>query len=265
MSIKDIASGRSDMYSINPELIQIQPGFNVRVYNEELDEHIKNLASSIATIGIQKPIDICMDKNTPILVDGFCRLSAVFLANETLNADIKTVPVKVVSYDIAERTLGLYTRNSSYPLSLFEQSIVVDRLIGYKWDEERICHSMGCSISHVKNLILLAGASETIKDMVIADQVSASNAIEAVRTFGAKAEAALLEAVGLADSQGKKKVTRKQLTKTTKKPKVDWKHYGPLCRDMIELIVESADTKEVREANFADAKKLLEEMKQMEK
>jgi ParB family transcriptional regulator, chromosome partitioning protein len=262
-NIKELSVGRTDLYMLDPNSILIDEGFNVRIDTPELREHIDKLAVSIASIGVKQPLTVYWNGEAPVLTDGFCRLSAVKIAN-TMGADITSVPVRMEAKyaNDADKVESLLTRNSGRPLTLLEQSDVIKRLIGFGKTEENIAGNTGYSISHIKNLILLASADTNVRALIINDTVSASNAIEAIRKFGAKAFEALTEAVKIAEGDGKKKVTQKQLKSKTRG--LAWKDYGPKCRDMLHLICFSAQTKEVLEANIRDAKELLREIQELE-
>jgi len=262
-NIKELSVGRTDLYMLKPETIQIKDDLNIRIDTPELQEHIRQLATSIASIGVKQPLTVYMENDIPILTDGFCRLSAIKLANN-MGAEIVSVPVRLEAKyaNDADKTESLLTRNSGKPLTLLEQAGVVKKLLAYGKVEESIAGNTGYSISHIKNLILLSSATTSVREMVVNNLVSASNAIESIRKFGAKADEALIEAVKIVESGGKKKITQKQLN--TKK-RLSWKDYGPKCRDMLHLILFSAETKEVREANFKEAKVLLTEIESLGK
>ena len=243
MSIKDIARENRGNYYIKPELIQVKEGFNARIDTEDLQAHIESLARSIATRGIEVPLAIFMEGDAPILTDGHCRLLAVPIANEKYGAEIQEVPIVLESklYNDADRKASLLTRNSAFPLSLLEKAGIVGDLLAFEWSEEKIMETIGCSISHVKDLRLLSTASEAVRELIVNDTVSATNAVEAIRKFGAKAGEALTEAVKMANKQGRKKVTEKQT-----QPAFPWKKYGPLLREALENLLFKSDGEELK-------------------
>ena len=241
MSIKDIARENRGNYYIKPELIQVKEGFNARIDTEGLQTHIEGLAQSIATRGIEESLAVYMDGDTPVLTNGHCRLQAVSIANEKYGADIKEVPIILESklYNDADRKASILTRNSVFPLSLLEKAGIVGSLIAFEWTEERIMETIGCSISHIKDLRLLSTASEAVRELITTDAVSATNAVEAIRKFGAKAGEAMTEAVKMANAQGRVKVTKKQT-----QPAFPWKKFGPLLREALENLLFNSKEKE---------------------
>ena len=254
MGIKEIARENRGNYYLKPELIQIKEGFNARIDTEDLQAHIESLAQSIATRGVEVPLAIFMDGDTPVLTDGHCRLQAIAIANEKFGADITEVPVILESklYNDADRKASLLTRNSAFPLSLLEKAGVVGDLLAFEWTEEKIMETLGCSISHVKDLRLLSTATEVVRELVINDTVSATNAIEAIRKFGAKAGEALTEAVKIANTQGRAKVTKKQT-----QPAFPWKVYGPLIQEALENLIFNSQEPEDQKRHVKAAEELL--------
>jgi len=252
----------SRVYQMKLEEIHIEEGFNVRLSTQTSQAKLRDLAMSIAQVGVKEPL-LGYETVDGIfyLEDGHRRLAAVAIANAEFGASIESIPVRYEAKfaNETDRTENLLIRNSGEPLTLLEQADVVKRLLNYGRTEEAISSHAGYSISHVKNLILLCSASEGVRSLVIEDFVSASNAIEAIRKFGDKAQEALTEAVAMVNDGGgkKKRVTQKSLNI---KKKVDWKRIGPKLVDMLQLIVFSVDSEEVRTANYEDAKTLLAEI-----
>ena len=81
--IREIAEGRSDVHRVNPFLIKIEPGFNAREIDApSTQEHIDELAQSIAKIGVQRPLKVRNKGGEMLLKDGECRLRATIRAIE---------------------------------------------------------------------------------------------------------------------------------------------------------------------------------------
>jgi len=165
--IKTLATRRSDLFWLTPEIITEEEGWNIRQPGQDLDDHIRSLCDSIKEIGVQEPLTIYMKGDIPVLTNGHCRLAAVRLAISE-GADIKGVPVRVEErqVDDARRTLSLLTRNAGKPLSMIEQAIPVRRLLDYGWSDKEIAAKAGFSLSKVKDLIALCGADTEVKEMI---------------------------------------------------------------------------------------------------
>ena len=250
----------SRIYQMKIEDLYIKDGFNVRIDTPESMEELHSLAKSIAARGILEPLTVfAEDDGTAYVENGHRRMMAVEIANAEYGADIKTVPARFESKFVSEidRTENLLVRASGKPLTMLEQAEVVKRLLTFGRTEEAIADHCVCSITHIKNLVILAAASDKTRDMVINGTISATNAVESIRKFGAKAEEVLVEALTMVDDSKKQKVTRKQLGK---KNKIDWKIYGPKLQEILFTLLFSAGTDEVRKANEEDAKELLREI-----
>jgi ParB-like chromosome segregation protein Spo0J len=210
--LKDMAVGVKDLFMLNPNLIQEEPGWNARIEGPELDAHIRQLADSIKEIGVQEPLTIYVRNEVPILTNGHCRLAAVRLAISE-GAEIKAVPCRTEERHAndADRVLSLITRNSGKPLSLLEQASVVKRLLAFGWAEPDICKKTGFSRTHVSNLLALSGAPASVGKMVAAGEVSASLAVEVIREHGDKATEVLHQGVERAKADGKTRATPKHV------------------------------------------------------
>ena len=80
MAIKDVASGRSDLYRLDPKIIQIKEGWNSREATDpQNSNHIAELAASIREVGVKKPLVCYMENDIVYVTDGHCRLQAVML------------------------------------------------------------------------------------------------------------------------------------------------------------------------------------------
>lgn len=214
-NIKHIAVGRSDLFRLNPFSIKVRDGWNSRdLANPENQEHVEMLAKSISEIGVQEPLTVYMDGETPILTDGHCRLAATFHAINHLGADIKSVPVKTEARgaDERDRLLSQLVRNSGKRLTPLEQGSVFKRLIDLGWSEAQIAAKTGTNVQLVAKYLDLRAAPIEVQDMVTRGEVSATLAISVLADQGAtKATEMLTAAVNDAKSAGKRKATAKNL------------------------------------------------------
>ena len=58
MGIKDLIEGRLDTYKVDPSIIIIDEGFNVRIPGEDLDDYIRWLADSIKSEGVKEALNL---------------------------------------------------------------------------------------------------------------------------------------------------------------------------------------------------------------
>ena len=75
--IAQFSQGRSDINRIDPRLLVIVPGFNMREESPELDVHIDMLAQSIAEVGVKKPIEVKLEDGKLLVREGHCRARAL--------------------------------------------------------------------------------------------------------------------------------------------------------------------------------------------
>lgn len=207
MKLQDIAVGRSDLLRIDPRKIVVDPSFNVRADTPELQEHIATLARSISEIGVQKPLTVRLHNDAPYLVDGHCRLQAALLLGDM----IQTVPCLPEGRGVSEadRTLMLLTQNSGMPLTPLEKAAVFSRLLGYGWSEADIARKAGYSVQHVRNLLDLNAAPSEVLDMVRSGEVSATLAIQEIKTGNSDR---LISAVRVVRTEGGKRVTARTIS-----------------------------------------------------
>ena len=231
--LKDIANGVKDLYMLSPGIIIEEPGWNVRQDGPDLDAHIRQLADSIKENGVKEPLTVYMRGDSPVLTNGHCRLMAVRLAISE-GAEIISIPCRVEerTANDADRVLSMITRNSGKPLTSLEQSAVITRLMAFGWSASQIASKCGFSVSHVNDLVALAGAPVAVTQMVAAGDVSATTAVKVIRKHKEKATDVLQEGKVAAVAAGKTRVTDKHV----KTAGINWKVDGPrLLQSAISL------------------------------
>lgn len=220
--IRQLSQSRGDLYRVDPAIIHIVEGFNARSFDDPANmEHVEELANSIAQIGVKNPLRVRWDAtNSRIeLVDGECRLRAVRLA-VSRGAEIKSVPV--ISEDRyaspAELVLTQLTANGGRNFTPLEKAAVMKRLLAFGWSEAEIASKVGISRLRVTQLLELSAAPTEVTDMVAKGKVSASLAIETMRSTkgdGEEATKQLRAGIEQAARDGKSKATRKDVTKAS--------------------------------------------------
>lgn len=214
MALKDIAAGRTDIYRIDPRLLKIKDGWNSRDLSDPANQaHVEELSLSIAEIGVKRPIVVSWENNEPFVTDGHCRYFATMKAIER-GAEIKTVPV--IPEDRysseADRIFTQIIHNAGKPLTSIEQAKVFKRLIDFGWKGQDIAAKAGISASRVSQILDLLTLPEPVKAMVTAGSVSASLALQTVKSEGEKAVETLSDAVETAKAEGKTKVLPKHMS-----------------------------------------------------
>jgi ParB/RepB/Spo0J family partition protein len=209
-TFKEIASGRKDLFMLDPATIQKKDGWNVRESTDDLAAHVRWLADSIKEIGVQQPLTVYMEDDVVYVSDGHCRLDAANLAIAE-GCELNAVPCRVEERysSEADRVLSMVVRNSGKPLTPLEKAEVYKRLHALGWDEKAIAAKAGVSVPHVSSLLSLSAAPTEVKDMVKAGKVAATTATKAIREHGTKATEKLAEAVVAAQASGKVKAAAK--------------------------------------------------------
>lgn len=241
-TIKELAQGRSDVFKVDPRVIQIKDGWNQREEGPDLDTHIDSIAQSIVANGYMpsKPIEVYMEGGTMYVSDGHCRLRATVRAIEHYQTDIKTIPViNVAKANDADRMLSQITSNSGKPLTPFEQAKVYDRLLKFGWEAKDIAIKAGKSTAHVSQVLDYLTLPENIKLLVISGQLSGTLAIKMFKEANGDAGKVieqLKEGAANAQSQGRTRVMPKDMSGNGQK-----REKSPGIRKLLKDVFETAD------------------------
>lgn len=213
--IKDMMEGRSDIFRINPYLLNVKDGWNVREMDDpENAQHITELARSIAEVGVRNPLTVYFENGKLYLSDGHCRLMATFMAIEVFGAEVRTVPVKTEDrYSTeADRVFSQIVLNSGKPLTPFERSTNFHRLLGLGWTEDMIAAKSGIGKSRVIQILELKLLPDAVKTLVRQGKIAPTLAAQVWKENGEDADAtvsAISEGFAAATSEGRDKVTRR--------------------------------------------------------
>jgi len=223
-SIRDFAT-RTDMYRIDPRVIEIEENHNPRDYTlAENRAHLDELKASVAVNGVQHPVEIRHDKggNRVILVDGECRVRACMelIAD---GIDIKTIPAVVVAGgNEKDRLYRALIANTGKPLSTWETGKAFQRLVNFGDTPEGIAKQMGYSLTFVNKALELADAPEEVKHMLSEEAVTPSLALHELRTKPvAEAIESLKTQVAAARASGKKTARKVQENRLDPKKMLD--------------------------------------------
>lgn len=211
-----------DHWFVERSAIHVIDGFNVRVRNKAHQDYVRWLADQMKEVGflVDKSLSCYASKdgsgNELIYVtDGHTRLEAYDLATSE-GAELGPIPVslgkELQSQNLEDLTVRLVTTNTGRELSALEKAAVYKRLINYRWSEAEIAKRLSVTTQHVENLLLLASADPSIRQMVANEEVSASLAIETIRSHGVKAAERLALGLTGAKQAGKVKVTKQHLS-----------------------------------------------------
>lgn len=209
-SLRGIAEGKRDIFTIDPRKLHIEPGFNVRDFSlPENLEHVAWLKASIKEVGLKEPLIVRMRDDDVSIVGGECRYRAIMELieeGEAIDAIVCMPEPKHVSAE--ERIAELHVRNSGKRFSPVEQAALAKRLLGYGWTEAKIAEKWNMSTSNVSHLLAIETLPEQAKQEVKAGNISPSLAVQTVREHGETGGAAIIkESVSVAKASGKSKAT----------------------------------------------------------
>lgn len=208
MAIKDVAQGRSDLYKLDPKLIQIKEGWNSREATDPQNaSHIAELAASIKEVGVKKPLVCYMENDIVYVTDGHCRLQAVMHLIEQ-GVEVKTVPVMVEDRfaNEADRIFSQIVHNAGKPLTSLEQAKVFKRLVDLGWKQAEIALKAGISGGRVSQLLELNILPVILQKYIIEGKASANMVLNTYKKHKQNVDETILElngAVRVAQEQGR--------------------------------------------------------------
>ena len=220
-AMKEIGSA-NDMFMVDPRLVRIWPGFNARIKDDRYWERVEELANSIEKHGFYKDKPLACyvvkedGKNVVYIVEGGRRLDASLKRQMRFEKDdersafrIPLVPKDRETNEV-DLVYGLAQGNNAEPFRPYELAVVVKRLkTVYGQTEEQILSNLKGIVSstYLTNLLIVAGAPRQIADMVIAEDLSVTQAAKVMNEHGNRAIEVLLQAKANAKAQGKEKVS----------------------------------------------------------
>ena len=220
-AMKEIGSA-NDMFMVDPRAVRIWPGFNARIKDERYWARVDELANSIEEHGFYKDKPLACyvvkedGKNVVYIVEGGRRLDASlkrqlrFESDEERNAfRIPLVPKERETNEV-DLVYGLAQGNNAEPFRPYELAVICKRLkTVYGQSEEQILKKLKgiVSATHLTNLLIVAGAPRLIAEMVIAEELSVTQAAKVMNEHGNRAIDVLLQAKANAKANGKEKVS----------------------------------------------------------
>lgn len=208
MAIKDVAAGRSDLYRLDPQIIQIKEGWNSREVNDPQNaSHVAELAASIKEVGVKKPLVCYMENDIVYVTDGHCRLQAVMHLIEQ-GVEIKTVPVMVEDRfsNEADRIFSQIVHNAGKPLTSLEQAKVFKRLVDLGWPQKDIAAKAGISGGRVSQLLELNTLPVILQKYIIEGKASANMVLNTYKKHKQNVDETIIElngAVKVAQESGR--------------------------------------------------------------
>jgi ParB family chromosome partitioning protein len=266
-AMRKLTAHRFEGYFLPLAKIIVEPGYNPRFATEAREEHIRWIADQIKEHGfdIGKPITGFINREGFfVITDGHCRYEATLLAISE-GAEVLEIPCLLESktFTDEDRALALFRRNEGKRLEPLEVAILLKRLEGFGWAAARIANEIKKSITHVENMLALAGSPAQVREMVSNGKVATSLAIETIKKEGAAGAISTLKAALVdATERGKPRATAKAVQRVSLQKgyaSIDWKNAGPKLQKALQSIVD-ADNEEILSACIAQSRSLLRAM-----
>lgn len=205
---------RADAVQILFDSIHIEPGFNLRLVDDALEESIEALTLHILSGGKIPPLEVRIrDAGGVWIVDGHRRYAAIGRALAR-GADLRNpkdglVRIHVIIFEgnDADRTARIITSAAGKPLTPMEIAEGYKRLRAFGWTPAHIGTKVGKTAEHVLQLLALGDANSDVRQMVSTGKVSATLAAKTARKHGEQAGAVLGQQLEAAAAQGKTRVT----------------------------------------------------------
>lgn len=209
------AMTKTNLFMADLDLIEEEPGFNTREYdNERVETHIRNLADAYKEGQDIDPLRVKVVDGRIFVRDGHCRRRAAILARSE-GAQITRLPVIEVRGDEIRQSLVIITSNDGLKLTPVERAAVYARLKGMGLTEAEIAAEVKRTKGHVQQYIALNDAPLRLKALINSGAVSWSLAMEKFNELGTAAIDVLERGVAAETATGEAakptRVTRKSL------------------------------------------------------
>lgn len=223
------AAKRGDSIRVHIDSIVVVDGFNVRIDDDELREHVAAIAGALAA-GMPVPaIEVWVNPETGAieLVDGHCRYHA-YQEYRAANTDFDGyIGAEKFEGTPFQRKMRIASSNKQLKLKPLE----LGRLYINARDElgatrKEIAEEAGMSLGHVDQMIKLAGGASEVHEAIEAGEISPTDATKLIRDHGDDAAAELERRREQAKESGKTKITAKTAPPSKRpsapsRPKVD--------------------------------------------
>lgn len=174
---------RANSFMIDPRIIQIEPGFNLRGmftenYWEQADTlaHIEQFAKSYRNGDFVPPIVVKVINGVPFVRDGEHRLRAL---QKIIAEGVPFARVEVVeaSGDELAQAKTNFNANNGRQWSAVERAVHYGRFKSYGMTIEEIANEVGHTVQHVYQLLTILEMPLELKRRIQNGEISASAAI----------------------------------------------------------------------------------------
>ncbi len=219
---------RGDAIRVSLAAIKVIDGFNVRIDDDELREHVANIAGALAANLPIPPIEVWVNPETGDieLVDGHCRFHA-YQQYAEMTSDFDGY-ISAVKFDgtPGQRRMRIASSNKQLKLKPVELGrLYIDARDIDGLSRQEIAAEAGMSLAHVDQMVLLASAKPEVLAAVDSGSISATEAVKLTREHGDGAVEELERRQEAAKEIGKDKITAKvaapKKAAVPSRPKID--------------------------------------------
>ena len=166
---------KNDILSVDPRVIIVTDGFNVRQDMGDLEA----LMTSLIEVGQQVPLKVAKIRGEEKyrLIDGHRRMAAINLA---LSRGLSFPYVLVTTFTGNEEDevfSMIVTGTGQKQLTEIEQAEGIKRLVQFGYSVEEIAKKIGKSIPHVYSLTHIANLPKKVKDKIHEGSISATTVL----------------------------------------------------------------------------------------
>ena len=220
------AAKRGDAIRVHIDAIKIVDGFNVRIDDDELREHVAGIAGALAAKLPIPPVEVWVNPESGDieLVDGHCRYHAYRQIAKTSTDFDGYISAVMFEGTPGQRKMRIASSNKQLKLKPIELGrLYLSARDDYGMSRQEIAAEAGMSLGHVDQMILLVSAKPEVLKAVERGEISATEATKLARDHGDDAPAELERRKEAAAELGKGKVTAKAAPKKVapSRPKVD--------------------------------------------
>lgn len=216
---------RGDAIRVNIHAIKVVDGFNVRIDDDELREHVAGIAGALAAKLPIPPVEVWVNPESGDieLVDGHCRYHAYRQLAETSTDFDGYISAVMFEGTPGQRKMRIASSNKQLKLKPIELGrLYLSARDEHGMSRQEIAAEAGMSLGHVDQMILLVSAKPEVLKAVERGEISATEATKLARDHGDDAPAELERRKEAAAELGKGKVTAKTAKpKAPSRPKVD--------------------------------------------
>lgn len=188
------AVGSTQLKWLDPILIEEEPGFALRNYEEpRVQAHIAKLVKAWHACKQMEPIRVEVKAGRCFLRKGGCRLRAALIARAQ-GAMIKRVAVIEVRERGARSTVHLLNSDDHLSLTPIERAQGYQRLLDEGWSTTEVATEIGKTAVHVRDAVALLRMPSAVQRMIADRVVKPHLALDVWRRYGEQTEEVLLQA-----------------------------------------------------------------------